>query len=45
MEPSPIIEGVRMRLWVIVWNTTVEYAIAVPVITMAAIFIIRLGKA
>src|SRR4051812_46552617 len=45
MESSPMTEGVKIRFCVIVWNTTVEKAIAHPVTTIAAMRIIRLGKA
>lgn len=40
-----MILGVKIRLLVIVWKTTVEKAIAAPVMTIASIFAPLLGKA
>ena len=45
IESTPITDGVSKRLCVTVWNVTVAYAIAVPVMTIAAIRSKRFGNA
>ena len=44
-ESSPIMLGVKIRLCVIVWKMTVEYAIATPVIAIAITLMPRRGNA